>query len=99
MKVTPIAAVISTTDEPEIKDQLSAILLTLHAMFEKMPMPHQSGRLNVDISQSSSQSQYNTWFTNAVSNTGTGAVYFLSNQPWNLADAGAARLYSQISVA
>lgn len=99
MKATPLASVISTRDEPEITDQLAAILLCLQIMIGKMPMPNASGRVNIDISQTSTMSAYQAWIANAVSSVGSGQVYYLTNTPWNFADAGSARIYDQIAVA
>lgn len=98
MKANPLTTTVTTTGETETNDNLAALVTLLAQSVSKMPLLHSSGRMLADISQTGPQSAFQPWIMNAVSSTGTGQVYYLTNMPWNLSDAGANKIYSQITV-
>lgn len=76
-----------------------SILYMTAAILDKMPRLDRTDRLTVDITDYGvGGSAYSTSYIGGVNNPSTGAEFKRIFEPWNFSDAGAARLYQQITV-
>ena len=86
-----------------IREMSEGLQYYMAAMLDKMSIPSRMDQTRALIEDASSNilgSPYYVFNVNGVSNpTGNGAQMYRMLEPWNFADAGAARLYASIQVA
>jgi hypothetical protein len=76
---------------------MAAQVELLSAILKKLPIPHTSERMAVDLSTTAAQSAYQAWIVNATSNT-NGTSWYRTQEPWDFSATSATSIYTNITV-